>query len=126
MLIYFFLFIGDEWQNFKITIRDEECGMKLPIPVENYQKAYIVTFLLSVVLALVFLFLLPDQVPMQWAMDGSVNYTLPKYLAVLVMPVITAFLVARGWNQFSFVYLGWCFANIVIISGIFIFIIFTY
>ncbi|MDT2757196.1 DUF1648 domain-containing protein [Enterococcus asini] len=100
--------------------------MKLPIPVENYQKAYIVTFLLSVILALVFLFLLPDQVPMQWAMDGSVNYTLPKYLAVLVMPVITAFLVARGWNQFSFVYLGWCFANIVIISGIFIFIIFTY
>lgn len=100
--------------------------MKLQLPVMNYQKGYIGIVLLSVVLALIFFFLLPDQVPMQWAADGSVNYTLPKYLAVLVMPGLTVFLVARGWGQSDLTYVGWSLFWLLVISGIFTFITFTY
>lgn len=90
------------------------------------KKAYRIIIGISIVLAGVFLLFLPDKVPMQWASDGSVNYTLPKFLAVLVLPILTGFFAFRGWNRHDYSYLGSCILTMMIISGLFAFISFAY
>lgn len=39
---------------------------------------------ISIVIWLVFYNKLPDQMPMQWGVDGSVNWYAPKFIAFLV------------------------------------------
>jgi hypothetical protein len=36
----------------------------------------------------IMLFFLPDNMPMQFAADGSVNYYLPSYIGVWLMPAV--------------------------------------
>lgn len=54
------------------------------------KKATFLLLGLSFLVSLIFYFFLPNNVPMQWGADGSVNYTLPKILAVLVLPGVNA------------------------------------
>ncbi|WP_440896411.1 SdpI family protein [Amphibacillus sp. Q70] len=44
----------------------------------------LITILTSISLWLIFFNQLPDQVPMQWGFDGSVNWYAPKWIAFLV------------------------------------------
>lgn len=69
--------------------------------------------LISIVLWLVFYNKLPDQMPMQWGVDGSVNWYAPKFVAFLVFNGALLFLYLtiyiapkidpkkKNYNQFS-------------------------
>lgn len=47
-----------------------------------------VIVLLMFIISAVLLAFLPDAIPMQWQMDGTVSYTLPSYIGVWAIPII--------------------------------------
>lgn len=63
----------------KVLTKDEEKRYK----IFNFSMA-IILFIINAIL----LFFLPKEIPMQWASDGSVNYTLPSIIAVWIMPCV--------------------------------------
>lgn len=92
----------------------------------SYRQAFSLVLAISLIVAVVFLFFLPEQVPMQWGIDDQVNYYAPKYLAVLLIPALAGFLGVRGFSDQNFVHLGYSLLSIVVTSGIFVFICVTY
>ncbi|MFZ8765322.1 DUF1648 domain-containing protein [Enterococcus diestrammenae] len=92
----------------------------------SYRKAFSLVLAISLLVAVVFLFFLPEQVPMQWGIDDQVNYYAPKYLAVLVIPVVAGILGGKGLANQNFAYLGYSLLSIVVTSGLFVFICVTY
>lgn len=52
---------------------------------KKQEQLYLIAFVVFLVVLAGFYIVLPNDVPMQYALDGSVNYTLPKLLAVGVM-----------------------------------------
>ena len=88
----------------------------------NPKQAYLVLLVISLLLAVLFLGVLPANVPMQWGMDGNVNYTFPKQVAVLLLPALSVYWTFRGWRRADLANLGWGLLCLVGISGIFTFI----
>lgn len=88
----------------------------------NPKQAYLVLLVISLLLAVLFLGLLPANVPMQWGMDGDVNYTFPKQVTVLLLPALSVYWTFRGWRRPDLANLGWGLSCLVGISGIFTFI----
>lgn len=68
------------------------------------------------------LFVLPKEIPMQWAHDGTVNYTLPSIIGVWVMPCIilaiaVQYKISKNLNQTGlFKLIGAFIFNIVILA----------
>lgn len=88
----------------------------------NPKQAYLVLLVISLLLAVLFLGVLPANVPMQWEMDGNVNYTFPKQVAVLLLPALSVYWTFRGWRRPDLANLGWGLLCLVGISGIFTFV----
>lgn len=92
----------------------------------SYPTAYVLVVGLSLLVAVLFLFFLPEQVPMQWGSDDQVNYYASKYLAVLLIPAVAGFLGVRGFSDQNFAHLGFSLLSIVVTSGIFVFLCVNY
>ena len=88
----------------------------------NPKQAYLALLVISLLLAVLFLGLLPANVPVQWGMDGAVNYTFPKQVAVLLLPALSVYWTFRGWRRPDLANLGWGLSCLVGVSGIFTFI----
>lgn len=99
---------------------------KLTIFLINSKRAVCVLVLSACFLAVLFLFLLPNNVPMQWNGNGAVNYYLPKYLAVLILPGLTYLINLMGQIKNSFInYYLYSVFFLLLMTGIFIFISFN-
>lgn len=92
----------------------------------NPKQAYLVLLIISLLLTALFFGLLPANVPMQWGMDGTVNYTFPKQVAVLLLPALSVYWTFRGWRRPDLANFGWGLLCLVGISGIFAFISVVY
>ncbi|MGX8834462.1 DUF1648 domain-containing protein [Amedibacillus sp. YH-ame6] len=57
-------------------------------------------FVISLVSTFILLFYLPMDMPMQFAGDGSVNWSMNKYLGVWLIPAI-GFVICRGYQKGS-------------------------
>lgn len=52
-----------------------------------------------ILISLVMLPLLPDEIPMQFQMDGEVSWYLSKYLAIWIIPAVECLLILRYRNM---------------------------
>lgn len=73
--------------------------MKYKMKTKLYEPNFLikVAFIICMIVSIIFYPFLPDDFPMQFARDGSVNWTLPKMLGILFIPAI-AFFFARYYQ----------------------------
>lgn len=91
--------------------------------IGKYKTSLALITLSALVLAGIFWWFLPAAVPMQWAADGSVNYTLSKNLAVLILPLLPLIIGLQGWHKTDSKFLLYAVITLLGISGIFLMII---
>ncbi|MGG5317880.1 DUF1648 domain-containing protein [Enterococcus sp. AZ072] len=89
----------------------------------NYRTIFALIILGTLILAGTFWYFLPTSVPMQWAADGSVNYTLSKNIAVLILPLLCLILGLQGWKNTEYKFLIYAGIALLGISGLFLYII---
>lgn len=51
-------------------------------------------FVICTICTILLLPMLPNELPMQFGSDGGVNWTLPKYIGILIMPAFASFFAA--------------------------------
>lgn len=85
--------------------------------LSNEKKAFFLMLAISCLAAFFFYFFLPNDVPMQWAADGSVNYTLPKILAVLVLPGVNAVILFTQQHKGRQAFVACLFVLIIFIGA---------
>lgn len=92
----------------------KEKGYDLNYKLHNPHFLIKAAFAMMFVVSIVMYPALPEQLPMQFASDGSVNWTLPKIFGICVIPLLSIFITGYGKGNEVNVYRGifavWLFA----------------
>lgn len=82
----------------------------------NHKK---LLFLIPVVLIVFSLCLypwLPDQIPMQFELDGEASWTLPKLYGIWIMPILEIMLLLMNKDTEKYVQTGWIVGVLTLIQ----------